>query len=270
MMTTSKIAMEEKAGESTMFDLSPSVKGPLFKWFGSKWLASKHYPNPIGTKIIEPFAGGAGYSLRHAPCNVHIAESDKNLQALWKWLLSADAKDVLEIPCHNAIGADIRSMSINYGQQLLLKNWQRTNNVSDCWTISPWGNLPGQWTEKTRARVAADVEKIKHWKFSDDAFSLLSSPLAFDTEITWFIDPPYFYNYRYRDGSSFDYKRLRECIGQLKGQVIVCEAICSKTGKRPNWLSFDDFRHCITSRRKAGNNTHSKELIYHRLPAESQ
>jgi hypothetical protein len=37
------------------------MTGPLFKWFGSKWLSSSlsvpHYET-----IFEPFAGGAGYS----------------------------------------------------------------------------------------------------------------------------------------------------------------------------------------------------------------
>ena len=38
------------------------MPGPLFKWFGSKWSASKHYPRPLYDTIVEPFAGGAGYA----------------------------------------------------------------------------------------------------------------------------------------------------------------------------------------------------------------
>ena len=45
--------------------MTPKITGPLFKWFGSKWLSSKHYPAPEHDVIFEPFAGSAGYSLRH-------------------------------------------------------------------------------------------------------------------------------------------------------------------------------------------------------------
>src|ERR1043165_2708454 len=39
---------------------------PLFKWYGSKWSSSKHYPAPLpGLPVFEPFAGSAGYALRH-------------------------------------------------------------------------------------------------------------------------------------------------------------------------------------------------------------
>jgi hypothetical protein len=39
---------------------------PFFSFFGSKWRVAPHYPAPERDLIIEPFAGSAGYSLRHA------------------------------------------------------------------------------------------------------------------------------------------------------------------------------------------------------------
>ena len=32
------------------------VTGPLFKWFGSKWLSSRLYPPPEQDVIFEPYS----------------------------------------------------------------------------------------------------------------------------------------------------------------------------------------------------------------------
>lgn len=38
---------------------------PFFTYFGAKWRAAPHYPPPTHPTVIEPFAGAAGYALRH-------------------------------------------------------------------------------------------------------------------------------------------------------------------------------------------------------------
>ncbi len=235
-----------------------SVTGPLFKWFGSKWLSAKKLPAPTYDQIVEPFAGGAGYSLRHAEHQVLICESDPHIYALWCWLISgATEAQIREIPLGVLEGTDIRTLGLSEGQQLLLKSWQRTNNVGNCWTISPWGNKPGQWTANTRARVASEFGAIGHWKVRDNGVLALQEP----QEATWFVDPPYQYNYQYRQ-SPVDYVALAAMVRGQRGQRIVCEAVCPKTGAVPEWLPFVPWGSRITSRRKATNNHHSKELLW--------
>src|SRR5882757_8175992 len=96
--------------------------GPLFKWFGSKWQSSKHYPRPQHDIIIEPFAGGAGYSLNHCEKQVKLWEDDSNLVALWSWLIyEASDQDIREIPINVTEGTDIRSLGLSNGQSLLMK-----------------------------------------------------------------------------------------------------------------------------------------------------
>jgi hypothetical protein len=233
-------------------------------------MAARHYPKPLTGPIVEPFAGGAGYALRHPHGKVILAEADKNIFELWHWLIGAQAVDILDIPVNNTEGCDIRLMPLSQGQKLLLKNWQRTNNVSECWTISAWGNKPGQWTENCRNRVAKDIETIRHWTIHEDGFTLMESDLANDTSATWIIDPPYQYNYRYKNGSHFDYDRLSSAVNAIKGQVIACEAVCPKTGATPNYLPFTFFAKTVTSRRAKGCHTHSNELLYHRTPIHPQ
>jgi hypothetical protein len=235
--------------------------GPLFKWFGSKWQAAKHYPSP-GQFIVEPFAGGAGYSLNYCDRSVCLWDTDPNIAALWKWLIcEAKEGDVRNIPLIPP-GVDIRKLGLSNGQALLVKHWQRTNNVGDCWTVSPWGNKPGQWTANTRARVAEEIHAIKHWCFIDPIPWLVDAP-----GLTWFIDPPYQYNYRY----SPKLLPLRhDLLGELvrlipiTSTVIACEAI-GKKGEVPNYLPFASSHESVTSRRKADQSHHSKELVYVRM-----
>jgi len=119
------------------------ITGPLFKWFGSKWSVSKHYPVPAHDVIVEPFAGGAGYSLRHSDRRVFLAEINASIRELWFWLIKdATEASVREIPIGLPEGTDIRQIGLSRGQALLLKNWQRTNNISDgpgTWTVSKMG-----------------------------------------------------------------------------------------------------------------------------------
>lgn len=240
------------------------ITGPLFKWFGSKWSVSKHYPAPKFDEIVEPFAGGAGYSLRYHTKRVTLAESNQHVYQLWRWLIDdATEAAIREIPTNIPEGTDIRDLGLDRGQSLLLKNWQRTNNVGNCWTVSPWGNKSGQWTENTRARVASEFHLVKHWHVVQDAFSLMSSQAEDRTDRTWFVDPPYMFNYQYRS-RPVDYEKLSQIVLDLPGQVVACEAICHKTGQVPSWLPFREFRCVVTSRRKSTNNHHSRELIYQR------
>lgn len=238
--------------------------GPLFKWFGSKWLSAKKLPEPKHHGIIEPFGGGAGYSLRHTERDVLICEDDPHLIRLWPWLIGeATEALVREIPIGVPEETDIRTLGLSEGQALLLKNWQRTNNVGDCWTISKWGHLPGQWTENTRARVAEEVQAIKHWRFETDGMRVVRSAVELGcANSTWLVDPMYQFNYQYRHKVGHDYTELGSLLKTLTGQVIVCEAVCPNTGKIPDWLPFTHFGDRVTSRRKAENNHHSKELIW--------
>jgi hypothetical protein len=235
------------------------VTGPFFKWFGSKWLASKHYPAPRYNDIVEIYAGSAGYSLRHVDKTAWLYDANTHVRDLWSWLIGyATPEKVRAIPVDLPEGESILNIpGLDGGQRLLVKMWQRTNNVGDCWTVSPWGNKPGQWTESTRRRIAEELPAIKHWHFVD-------SPTVAPVRATHFIDPPYQYNYQYRC-PPIPYRVLGDYAWSLAsyGQVIVCEARCPKTGEAPDWLPFQDFAERITSRRKAGNHTHSKELVWY-------
>lgn len=229
---------------------------PLFKWFGSKWQSAKRYPAPLYPTIFEPFAGSAGYSLNYVEKNVRIDEINPNLISLWMWLIhDATQSDILAIPIDYPVGYNIKESGLSGGQQLLLKHWQRTNNYGECWTVSPWGNKPGQWTANTRSRVAEEFQAVKHWKLG---------PIAWDEDGTYFVDPPYQFNYTY-GCKNFDHRGLANSIRKLlfdtHSHVIACEAACPKTGKVPTYLNFKRNHRSVTSRRATHGHHHSDECI---------
>lgn len=234
--------------------------GPMLKWFGSKWSAGKHYPAPLpGLPIFEPYAGGAGYALNHCDHDVVIWEDNFQLRELWRWLIGPATPEMIrQIPVGVPQGTDIRDIpDLCFGQQLLLKHWQRTNNVGDCWTISKWGHLPGQWTDNTRARLADEVLAIKHWQFRH---------VNFNEQGTYFVDPAYQFNYQYRFSNSerFDHEQMVAWMGRIPAgsRIIACEATCPKTGAVPDYLPFVPSHRQVTSRRKTTQNHHSSELVY--------
>lgn len=82
---------------------------------------------------------------------VVLWEDNVQVRTLWDWLITrATQKSILEIPIGTPEGSDIRELGLTPGQALLLKHWQRTNNVGDCWTISPWGR--GERRRRTTIR----------------------------------------------------------------------------------------------------------------------
>lgn len=219
-------------------------------------MSAKHYPKPLADKpIFEPFCGGAGYSLNYHWHPVTIYDCNPNLQELWTWLINeATSEDILSIPLDLPVGTDIRTLGLSRGQQQLLKHRQRTNNVGNCWTISPWSDKPGQWVSSIRAKTAEQIHAIKHWKFE---------PVTWDVPGTYFLDPPYYYNYCY-GVKDFDYQQLVDNIDKIpQGSLIIAsEAVCPKTGAIPDYLPFQPSHSQVTSRRKKTNSHHSKELVY--------
>lgn len=242
--------------------MSLNATGPLFKCFGSKWTSSKLLPPPTGKIIVEPFAGSAGYSMRHCEHEVVLYEANLHLRTLWKWLIEdASEQAVREVPINIPQGTDIRTLGLSNGQALLLKNWQRTNNIGNLWTTSSWGHLPGQWTANTRARVAEEVALVKHWSISAEVDGLSAFTLHKGQKFTFMIDPPYQYNYKY-SSEPLDYSLLGYLVQGVEGQVLALEGLCTKTGAMPEYLPFEHFATQVTSRRKVYNNHHSSVLLY--------
>ena len=86
-----------------------------------------------------------------------------------------------------------------------------------------------------------------------------------------FFDPPYLYNYRYRKSlGEFDFEKFAETVNGVSGlsRVVVCEAARKTDGAIPDYLPFLETHRSVTSRRKATQSHHSKEVTYVREPVD--
>ncbi len=200
----------------------------FFSYFGSKSRLSSNYPAPKHGKIVEPFAGSAGYSCLHYQSQVTLYEKDPVIHGIWKFLIEASEGDILGLPL------DVEGLSALSGSpRNLIGFWFQRGGTSPLMRMNAWGRSGKYpysfWSLQTRRRIARQVEEIKHWR----AFNLPYEDLV-PSEATWFVDPPYesMGNY-YRHGpKGIDYQHLAEWCKRLPGQVIVCEEAGAK------WLPF--------------------------------
>lgn len=232
----------------------PARIGPFFKYYGSKYRIAPKYPEPLHDCIVEPFAGSASYATLHAARQVILCETDAEVAALWSWLIATPGEEIAALPAGLPMGLDIRTLDVPAGAKLLIRQWQRVGHAK-CWTVSKWGHLSGFWCERTRDRIAAQVESIRHWRV------LAGSPLNFDgasPPATWFIDPPYQMQPTVYGNAALDYAALGAWVRRLPGQAIVCEA------PGADWLPFRQFTLARSGPGGAGNSHQifRQELIW--------
>jgi hypothetical protein len=181
--------------------------------------------------VIEPFCGGASYSIVHEPKRVRLYDKAPDIVACWNYLINADPADILALPCENLqVGQDLAKLDCPFGAQVLIRLWQRIGR-NDCNTVSGWNNTPGNWCAGTRAYIAESVTKIRHWTCECASYDAVPN-----TDATWFCDPPYQgqrTGYRREFGPAMlDYTDLGDWAGTRDGLVIVCEDAAA------GWLPF--------------------------------
>jgi hypothetical protein len=186
---------------------------------------------------------------------------------LWKYLIAAESKEILDLPLKIT---DLRDMTLsndpvkNEGAKILIGFWLAKGASAPVHKPTAWmreGKWPTAfWGESKRARIAAQVEQIKHWEAIEESYETCKN-----REATWFIDPPYIQTanlYRYGRTGTINYKHLAKWSKERKGQSIVCEARGAK------WMKFRTHldSHCLMSRE--GRQSH--EMIWTRRPQDDR
>ena len=216
---------------------------PFFSYYGGKWRdAVKLYPAPAHDRVIEPFAGSAGYSLRYHDRQVVLYEIDPVVVAVWKYLIAVKPSEILAIP---DLGPDQSCDDLNVCQEArwLIGFWLNRAVSSPRKSPSAWmraGIRPGSfWGDRVRNTIASQVESIRHWEVHNSGY--IECP---DNTATWFIDPPYQVAGRhYRFGCEvIDYAALGDWCCSRPGQVIVCE------NEGADWLPFRHLASTKTTR----------------------
>lgn len=210
------------------------ITRPLISYYGSKWRLSHRYAPPLYRRIIEPFAGGGGYSLRWADRDVLLVDLDEVLCGVWSYLIRTPAAELLRLPILR-IGETVDDHVWSCAEaRHLVGYWLNPGNPYPCKGLSSWAaDWPktSYWCLATRAAVARNAEQIRHWRVicGDYTRAVEGGPA------TYFIDPPYRgrpgMSYRH-DSRALDYEQLSAWCRGLDGQVIVTEAAGA------DWLPF--------------------------------
>lgn len=212
----------------------------VLNYFGSKVSSAHKYPRPLYPTIVEPFCGGAGYSLlyrreRHAALN----DLSEHIFAAWDYVVRATPEEILALPLIEP-GQHVDELGLTGGSKALVRMCVQfaagPRNV-----LSPFALAAIRrscvWSAARRARIARIASEIKHWIVTNASYEDLPN-----IEATWFVDPPYQgpAGSTYPHGSkSIDYDHLGNWCRSRRGQVIVCE------NAGANWLPFN---HVIENR----------------------
>ena len=216
--------------------LMQPMKRPLWRYYGGKFRAARHYPAPAHRTIIEPFAGAAGYSCRYPHHDVVLVDASEKVCAVWEYLIGASASEILALP-DLVRGESVDDLDLPQDVRWFIGFWCNVGAASPRKTLSKWASKAGKgnWNQpSTRVVIAAQVARIKHWRVIHGTYA--DAP---DTPATWFVDPPYrgAQGAHYPHGSgAIDYADLGAWCRSREGQTIVCE------GPNADWLPFEPFR----------------------------
>lgn len=215
------------------------IKRP-FSYFGSKHAIAHLYPTPKYGRIIEPFAGSAGYACLHsAERHVKLFDIDDNIISAWKYLIETDSKDVFRLPVdYKLVPQEARA---------LVGFWLANGRATPADKPSSWmlsGDRPNAyWGQEAIWKLTIISNQVKHWTIEKKSFTDVDTA----EPATWFIDPPYSsQGGRSYTHNSIIYTALAAWCSSLKGQVIVCEE------EGADWLPFKPLGNfkCSPGRKK--------------------
>lgn len=214
----------------------------LFPYYGGKSIVAHLYPEPVYRTLVEPFAGGAGYSLRHYERDVWLNDLWEPVYQVWKFVTSPDALRLCRdrIPQTVKIGTTIQNLSKPddpVGLTYLMQSQfaQSAFGMSVRAKVSPFG---AKCWQTFRARIDWWLPRIQHWRVTNLSYSDLTNVTA-----TWYADPPYqnAAGSKYKE-SSIDYGHLAQWCRERQGQLIACD------NSGATWLPFRQ----LTEKRAAG------------------
>ena len=226
---------------------------PFFTFYGGKYRAAPRYPKPKHSRIIEPFAGSAGYSMRYPDLNVTLVDADPVIAGVWDFLIRSTSTEIRALPLMSA-GQHVDELAVCQEARWFIGFCLNKGRSAPSKTMSAWGCEPRYsqqfWGETIRERAASQVDRIKHWQIIHGDYTA-----APDVEATWFIDPPYQVMGKHYVHRLVDYEALATWSRSRRGQVTVCE------NEGATWLPFRPFLTLKANESRTGGKR-SKEAIW--------
>lgn len=232
---------------------------PFFTFYGGKWRQAGKYPAPACRHVIEPFAGSAGYSVRHVHPNVTLVDADEKVAGVWDYLIHVGEMEILALPEVETSVDDLPAW-VTQEARWLIGFWLNKGSANPSKRPSAWmrsGHGPKSWWgAEIRQRIASQLRYIRDWKIIHGTYADLEP----SRDSTWFVDPPYSgpAGRCYRK-NAVDYAHLADWCKAREGQVIVCE------GPGAEWLPFSFLGDFKASESKRGGKR-SAEYIWYKAP----
>jgi site-specific DNA-adenine methylase len=217
----------------------------MWSFYGRKYKIINSYPQPKYNLIIEPFCGSASYSYKYHDKDVLLFDKDEKIIRLWKFLINASPKQILELPAYVENGTAIPHLDYMCQEQKDLMGFC-CNNGSAVPKLTAGRMNFNSW-HRDRLRIAQDISKIRHWQAELSDYKAIPNYNA-----TWFIDPPYKFGGKYYRHNKINYEELAEWCMSRNGQVIVCE------NSDANWLPFRPLKEI------SGQRHRTMEVIWYR------
>lgn len=231
---------------------------PFISYYGMKWQAACHYGPPRRDLVIEPFAGGAGYSTYWDCPNVRLYDLDEDVCALWDFLIHCSADDIEAIPSVFRTDDEwqalprpqrfLTQLNINFGRCRLDRSLSNPylRHVNGVETVRAM-TLRRLWGEETKRTLILQKPRIAAWTITQGSYADI--PMS---EAHWHVDPPYQgppgRGYRH---DQIDFDHLGEWCKALPGAVDVCEQ------EGADWLPFRPFKDL-----RASGGKRSEEVIW--------
>jgi hypothetical protein len=233
---------------------------PFLSFYGGKFNMAQRLQGPRHDHVIEPFAGGAGYSCYWLPKHVTLIERDEAVAGVWKYLTKVKEAEFLQLPIVTDVGelpdsicqeaAWLIGFRMNRGIQVpgkTLCNWGRLAKAGIKSHSTEFVGQPTEnqiheynksarnkggdeqfWSAALRDKLASQLKLIRHWKIIEGEW--YDAP---DIEAHWHIDPPYNNQAgRAYKHSEVDFDALAAWCKTRRGYVQVCE------NNGAEWLPF--------------------------------
>jgi site-specific DNA-adenine methylase len=214
----------------------------MFSYMGSKWRLARKYGPPQTNLIVEPFAGGACYSLYWNAPKVILYDLNPVIAGIWQYLIKVKESEILALPVDFETVDDLR---ISQEAKWLIGFWLGKGRSTPGKSRSAWArqfnhtSYSAIWCSKRREKIAQQLANIRDWKIYCADYR--ECP---DVEADWFVDPPYSIAGKCYKFSDVNYEELARFCLSRKGRLTVCE------NDGADWLPFKPFA--------AASGTHGK------------
>jgi site-specific DNA-adenine methylase len=234
-----------------------SIRRPFLSYYGGKFRAAHHYPPPSCPRLIEPFAGSAGYACRYPHLSVTLYDIDPIICGVWEYLIRSSRLDILSLPLLPLVGhVDDLPSHVCQEAKWLIGFWLGRGTWYPRDQHSAWGKTGDYeghfWSVKTRAAIAEQVQYIQHWRVSNRSYTEVANRTA-----TWFVDPPYSSSAGRRyTFNQIEYSHLASWCQTRQGQVLVCEH------NGADWLPFEHLVSIQSAKGKRRHQLQSHESVW--------